>query len=57
MRPALLFGGSLVRLAKLDSVAVVTIDHPPVNALGIAVLNALSQALRDAAEDPKFARW
>ncbi len=53
MRPALLFGGLLIRLAKQDSVAVLTIDHPPVNALGIAVLDALSQALEEAANDPE----
>ena len=44
----------MVRLAKLDSVAVLTIDHPPGKVRGITTLNALSQALRDAAGDPEI---
>jgi 3-hydroxyacyl-CoA dehydrogenase len=52
LRPALLFGGLLVRLAKHDSVAVLTIDHPPVNALGIGILDALSEAFEQAVKVP-----
>jgi 3-hydroxyacyl-CoA dehydrogenase len=54
MRPAILFGGNLVHLAKQDNVAVLIIDRPPVNALGIAVLNALSQAFDEAVKDPEI---
>jgi 3-hydroxyacyl-CoA dehydrogenase len=37
-----------------DNIAILTIDHPPVNALGIGVLNALSRALDEASKNPQI---
>jgi len=42
----------LVRYAKEDGVAVVTIDNPPVNALGPGVAEAIVEALSRAEGDP-----
>lgn len=41
-----------VRLARHGSVAVATIDNPPVNALGAGLRAALAQAVAEAAADP-----
>ena len=38
----------MVRVAKQNDVAVLTIDHPPVNALGAGILDALSDAFEQA---------
>jgi len=43
---------SPVRYDVVDQVAVLTIDNPPVNALGPAVWEALDEAVRRAAHDP-----
>src|SRR5580704_2950427 len=42
----------LVRYDRVNRVAVITIDNPPVNALGPAVWDALDEAVRRAAHDP-----
>jgi len=44
----------LVRLAKQNDIAVITIDHPPVNALGIGLLDALSEAFEQAVKVPEI---
>jgi len=41
-----------VRLAKLDGIAVVTIDNPPVNALSPGVAEGILEHARTAANDP-----
>lgn len=41
-----------VRLARHGSVAVATLDNPPVNALGAGLRAALAQAVAEAAADP-----
>ncbi|MCI4326115.1 MAG: enoyl-CoA hydratase/isomerase family protein [Thermoplasmata archaeon] len=43
----------LVRLERRGPVAVVTIDHPPVNVLSAAVLDALVERLGEAGADPQ----
>src|SRR5712664_3995371 len=43
----------LVRLARHDDIAVLTIDNPPVNALGPGVAEGIEALLREAAEDPR----
>jgi 3-hydroxyacyl-CoA dehydrogenase len=42
----------LVRYERIDRVAVITIDNPPVNALSPAVWQGLDDAVRRAAGDP-----
>jgi len=42
----------VVHYERVDRVAVVTIDNPPVNALSPDVWNALDEAVRRAAHDP-----
>src|SRR5262245_1190565 len=42
----------LVRYERIDRVAVITIDNPPVNALSTAVWQGLDEAIRRAAGDP-----
>src|SRR6478672_12483739 len=42
----------VVRYERVDRVAVVTIDNPPVNALSPAVWQGLDDAVRRAAGDP-----
>jgi 3-hydroxyacyl-CoA dehydrogenase len=42
----------LVRYERVDRVAVITIDNPPVNALSPAVWQGLDDAVRRAAGDP-----
>jgi 3-hydroxyacyl-CoA dehydrogenase len=37
-----------------DNIAVLTIDHPPVNALGIGILDALSEAFEQAVKVPEI---
>jgi enoyl-CoA hydratase len=44
--------GPLVRYELRGAVALLTIDHPPVNVLSAAVLDALRAALERAAADP-----
>ena len=43
--------GPLVRYERRGAVAVLTIDHPPVNVLSAAVLDALTEALARAGAD------
>ncbi|WP_313389634.1 enoyl-CoA hydratase/isomerase family protein, partial [Achromobacter aegrifaciens] len=38
---------------RYDDILVVTIDHPPVNALSAAVRGDLAAAVRDAQADPQ----
>ena len=45
----------LVRYDITDGVAVVTIDNPPVNALGPAVWEAIDEAVQRAVADPAAA--
>jgi len=42
---------TVVRLRVQDHIAIVTIDHPPVNALGVAVRRGLLQAIAQADAD------
>ncbi len=42
---------SLVALEMRESVAILTIDHPPANALSVAVIEALDAALQQALDD------
>lgn len=44
---------SLVTIARRDGLAIATIDNPPVNALGIAVRQALWDAVGALDEDPR----
>ncbi|MGV3552050.1 3-hydroxyacyl-CoA dehydrogenase NAD-binding domain-containing protein [Rhizobium sp.] len=44
-------GSEAVRIERRDTVAVVTIDHPPVNALGFALREPLGQALEALRDD------
>jgi 3-hydroxyacyl-CoA dehydrogenase len=44
--------GSIVHYAITDRIAVLTIDNPPVNALGNAMWEAIDQAVARAAADP-----
>jgi 3-hydroxyacyl-CoA dehydrogenase len=44
----------LVKLATHDDVAVITIDNPPVNALGPGVPEGIEQAVRTSIADPKL---
>ena len=41
-----------VRFSRVGGVAVITLDNPPVNALGFAVRDALARHLSAAAADP-----
>jgi enoyl-CoA hydratase len=43
----------LVRSARFEGTIVLTIDHPPVNVLSRAVLDALATRLREAEDDPE----
>ena len=43
---------SLVRLAKDNDIAVITIDNPPVNALSPGVPEGISEAIRQVNDDP-----
>src|ERR1700753_3550010 len=43
---------AVVALEKRNSVGIVTVDYPPVNALSHAVRSGLSDALRQALADP-----
>ena len=42
----------MIRTERRDSVATVTIDNPPVNALPVAGWFALADAIREAGRDP-----
>ncbi len=44
----------LVTLAKRDGVAVITIDNPPVNAIGAGVPEGIERCLDGAAADPEI---
>ncbi|MFI5414388.1 MAG: enoyl-CoA hydratase/isomerase family protein [Candidatus Lutacidiplasmatales archaeon] len=44
----------LVRLERRGAVALLTIDHPPVNVLSAAVLDALVARLEEVGQDPEF---
>ncbi|MCI4317619.1 MAG: enoyl-CoA hydratase-related protein, partial [Thermoplasmata archaeon] len=44
----------LVRLERRGAVALVTIDHPPVNILSAAVLDALTARLNEVESDPEL---
>jgi len=44
----------LVRLEKLNDVAVMTIDNPPVNAIGAGVPEGIAAALDEAERDPQI---
>jgi enoyl-CoA hydratase/carnithine racemase len=45
--------GDVVRSARIDHAAVLTIDNPPVNVLSRVVLDALSERLDEVLEDPE----
>ena len=42
----------LVRLTRVDDIAVVTIDNPPVNALSPGVPEGILDSIQAAANDP-----
>ena len=44
--------GPVATTAVEDGIAVVTVDNPPVNALGTAVRNGIAAAIRRAGDDP-----
>jgi 3-hydroxyacyl-CoA dehydrogenase len=44
--------GDLAALSRDGDVAVITIDNPPVNALGAALVNALGDAIAEVERDP-----
>ena len=44
---------STVHFKRISNVALLTLDHGPVNGLGLALRKALMQAFRKACEDPK----
>ncbi|PRY04071.1 hypothetical protein [Paraburkholderia sp. BL25I1N1] len=46
--------GHAVRGELRNRILVVTVDNPPVNALGVAVRCALSDAIGAAEQDPVF---
>ena len=43
-----------VSLERRDSVAVITIDHPPVNALSPTVFKELAERFAEAGADPEI---
>src|SRR5271155_4684590 len=44
----------LVKLRRLEDVAIVTIDNPPVNALSPGVPEGILACIRDAVQDPSI---
>lgn len=45
----------IVHLVREDDIAVISVDNPPVNALGIAVRTGLMECLQEAIADPQVA--